>query len=109
MFKTKEGVLCFTTPYEKILFDAIDEIYKLKGMNVNALDCDNNEFRWEGLIEEWEVKSICEETMKKLNNMLEEKHKNKEAGLSSNCDFYGEGCSKCDKRTECMPIENLER
>ena len=22
------------------------------------------------------------------------------------CDFYGEGCSKCDKRKECMPIEN---
>lgn len=40
---------------------------------------------------------------------LEEKHKNKEAGLSSNCDFYGEGCSKCDKRKKCMPIENLER
>lgn len=73
MFKTKEGLFCFTTQYEKILFDAIDEIYKLKGISLNAVNCDGDEFRWEGLIEEWEVKSICEETMKKLNNMLEGK------------------------------------
>lgn len=72
MFKTKEGVLCFTTPQEKILFDALDEIYKLKGMSVNAVNCDGDEFRWEELIEEWEIKSICEEANKKLNESLKE-------------------------------------
>ena len=70
MFKTKEGVLCFTTPQEKILFDALDEIYKLDGCSLDAVNCDGDEFRWEGLIEEWEVKSICEEAHKKLNESL---------------------------------------
>ena len=70
MFKTKEGVLCFTTSQEKILFDALDEIYKLKGLHFTALNCDRDEIELDEVLDEWEVKSICEDAIKKLNDSL---------------------------------------
>lgn len=70
MFKTKEGLFCFTTPQEKILFKALTEISSLDKSSRTGVDYDGNEYIME-CVDVDELDWICEETMKKLNDSLE--------------------------------------
>ena len=76
MFKTKEGVLCFTTPQEKILFGFFHDISNLKKDTHSVRDWTDNDVDVE-CRNAWDVEWLCEDNMKKLKDSLTGENKAK--------------------------------
>lgn len=76
MFKTKEGLLCFTTPQEKILYEFFYDISKLKKVTHGVRDWTDNDADVE-CINAWDVEWLCEDAVKKLNDSLKGENKAK--------------------------------